>query len=169
MLCFKDYYFLYEEITKEQITPYETVLNGVKVSGNIIRNAGASARENIYKESEEILGKDVSGEIGFLIYAPTKNVYFFNRDLISHDGAARRLGIDIVRYRVFESLCGYYRLHDKIGNRIYLSDFSTNKKWFVENNIDPKELATEAFKKALVMVDPLELENIEKDFRYVTV
>lgn len=160
MLLFKDYYFLYEDVTTEQITPYTTHLEGMKIEGSIIRNAGSSARTKIKNESQNLSDISRDNFIGFIIYEPTQNVYFFNRDLITHAraGVLLGIGIDPIKEYVNNSLCGYFNL-GSTKKRIKFSYFSSNPKWL--DTIDIKDVTEKAFKKALIILNPEEIAYLE--------
>lgn len=109
--------YLLESYSQDRIIPYNSQEQQGS-QGEIVRNASGKERLKISKESG-----DRNKEIGFIAHLPSENIYFFNRDLISHGGVAYRLGFGFAREDAVEdSICGVLYMNT---NEIHISDFST--------------------------------------------
>jgi hypothetical protein len=87
--------YLIESVSSDRIIDFNTS-NG---SGSIIRNAGKKERDSMVGPSKDI---------GFIVHIPSKNVYFFDRELLSHASAGYRIGLETFSNRVKDCICGYY-------------------------------------------------------------
>jgi hypothetical protein len=133
--------YLIESVSTDRIIEF----NNSKGSGSIIRNAGP-------KERSTMVGYD--NDVGFIVHIPTKNVYFFNRDLLYHAAAGFRIGLDVDGDVVYESICGYYdgvspsaKLDSRNMSRIRLSNISSDDNLIKPETFDAILLA---FEKALM-------------------
>jgi len=141
-LCYNSYAeYLIESVSPDRIIDY----SNSRGSGSIIRNAGR-------KERDTMVGED--NDIGFIIHIPSKNVYFFNRDLLFHAAAGFRIGLDVDGDIVYDCICGYYdgvspsaNLDARNISRIRISNISSD-----DNLIKPETLDVmiQAFEKALM-------------------
>jgi hypothetical protein len=95
-LSYKEYAdYIIESLTPNRIIEF----NNAKGSGFIIRNAGSKERSGLIGPTKDI---------GFIAHIPSKNVYFFDRELINHASAGFRLGLDTNNSMVRDCICGYY-------------------------------------------------------------
>jgi hypothetical protein len=145
-LQYSDYAeYLIESVSTDRIIEFNTA-NG---SGTIVRNAGR-------KERDSMIGP--TKDIGFIVHIPSKNVYFFDRELLSHASAGYRIGLDANGSRVKDCICGYYdpvstteQLDMYNVSRIRISGVSSDTAM-----IRPDVINTliEAFTKALIRPAP---------------
>lgn len=137
--------YLIESVSSDRIIEFNTA-NG---SGTIIRNASK-------KERESMIGP--TKDIGFIVHIPTRNVYFFDRELLSHASAGYRLGLDTISSRVKDCICGYYdpvtptdQLDIMNVSRIRISGISSDADMI---RPDTMQILISAFEKALIRPTP---------------
>lgn len=145
--------YLIESISPDRIVEYSSF----RGSGRIIRNAGK-------KERETMIGED--NDIGFIIHIPSKNIYFFNRDLINHATAGFKIGLDVNGYVVYDCICGYYDVVSPSANldarnisRIRISNVSSDDRLIKYETLDVILLA---FEKALMRPSLMDISIFKK-------
>ena len=137
--------YLIESVTPDRITEF----NSSKGSGSIIRNAGR-------KERDPMIGP--TKDIGFIVHIPTKNVYFFERELLNHAAAGYRIGLETSGNKVKDCICGYY---DPVTTKEQLDSFNVSRIRIsgISSDVDmirPESMQSliTAFEKALIRPAP---------------
>jgi hypothetical protein len=145
--------YLIESISQDRIIEFNTA----KGSGIIVRNAGR-------KERDSMIGP--TADIGFIVHIPSKNVYFFDRELLNHASAGFRIGLETDNSKVKDCICGYYdpvstteQLDMYNVSRIRISGVSSDVNMVRPDSI--QSLIT-AFEKALIRPSPSDFSVEEK-------
>ena len=167
MLSFKEFFYLREGLTAEREVELSVNFGSEQIQTRIIRNPAASGRKRLVEDNTSGLN---SGELGFIIHVPSGNVYFFNRDLMLHRQAGRRLGMGITRGKyddkIDETITGYFDTK-VLDPRISISEMTTDIDWLKNNKINVLEVVKKSFmEKCLISLSEAELDKVIEAFKY---
>ena len=163
MISFKEFFYLREALTADR----EIEVTSGDIQTRIIRNPAAGGRKKLIDDNTTGMN---SGELGFIIHVPSGNVYFFNRDLLMHRQAGRRLGMGITRGKyedkIDQTITGYFDTR-VLDPRISISEMTTDFDWLKENDVNVLEVVKKSFmEKCLVSLSEAELDKVIEAFKY---
>lgn len=163
MISFKEFFYFIESANDSVIDVVGDIY-GEKIPTKILRNPSPSKRNKLVSDNTSLYK---STELKFILHIPTNNIYFFNGDLLIHEIAARKIGLETHDEIVRESITGQFDVGEE-ESRISISKFSTDFDYLKANKVNVIQIMVDLFKtKCLTSLTETEIINLNKDFKNI--